>query len=256
MLNPNEISNSLWSLYPYPTTTSGDRVLYYDEENQTGSLCCVVQERIYTTDWSDVYVYNVPNNEGEITSVIFYCVVDDVIYEVTKSNSYYHKTDTVLDIDVVDHERLIGDVVYRVQSGLCLKTEVDITDVINSAKQGLVIVQDIGKTTTGETAHRLSGKDNIPAYCTVTDDEGNEIHYAVVTDQYLRTSVKIDVDPMTCEEFDVKIRYKILKEAVAHINTDNMHINKAVIDTSLGIGGLEWSIRENGNVGILWKGAD
>jgi hypothetical protein len=40
----------------------------------------------------------------------------------------------------------------------------------------------------------------------------------------------------------------------AHIDNKSLHIQKAVVDNELQIGGYVWKKRSNGNVGLVWKG--
>lgn len=40
----------------------------------------------------------------------------------------------------------------------------------------------------------------------------------------------------------------------AYINNKSLHINKAVIEEELHQGGFVWKVRQNGNMGLMWKG--
>jgi hypothetical protein len=40
----------------------------------------------------------------------------------------------------------------------------------------------------------------------------------------------------------------------AYINNKSLHISKAVIEEELQQGGFVWKVRQNGNMGLVWKG--
>ena len=60
--------------------------------------------------------------------------------------------------------------------------------------------------------------------------------------------------PFKVQITNEEIRFMQEETKVAYINNQALNIDRAVVDNEFEVGGLEWKVRSNGNVGILWKG--
>ena len=120
------------------------------------------------------------------------------------------------------------------------------------------VVQPNVLTTTGEAVRMYTlNDDSVVYFC---DVESTIRLVTKVNDDYVISDTTLDVDYTewitNSSELKGEKEYYCETKPVAYMSGDTLNIDKAIIDTTLGIGGLEWSIRNNGNVGILWKGVD
>ena len=139
----------------------------------------------------------------------------------------------------------------------------------------MLVVGDDGKTLweqddTGwtfsfiETTTGINSFNNIQPYIrhkTVLNTNGNPVACIEIGEEPKNGETSEDVSPFKVQITNEEIRFMENNYRVAWINNESLNIEKAVINdgiigNSLGIGGIEFRRRANGNVGILWKGAE
>lgn len=109
--------------------------------------------------------------------------------------------------------------------------------------------------------YRPNDTTNLPVYRT-TDIDGTVVYYIENGGNYQQ--LFRDYEPcIELGEGDSNFRLVITNtrimflegtEVPAHIDNQTLHIENASIENELQIGGFIWKKRDNGNVGLLWKG--
>lgn len=190
---------------------------YSKTENIISSIEGIELEGIYTDTNDQVYAYTLSDGTEK-----YFCIVDGgTLWEQTANGWAFN----------------FGDVT----SGLDDATS-DITQL---------------NSTTSDISNAIGGLDGIKTISNIT----SYIH--INEDDELNPFIELgkSSSPFKIRINNEKISFLNNSAEVAYIGNEideqpTLVINTAKIDDVFSIGGLEWSERPNGNVGLLWKGVD
>lgn len=255
---------------------------YTKLDETIGALDGTLMEDVYTTTGEQVYSY-VDSDENPT----YYCVVDSVYYKVVMAAN-------AIKVEQTDYNSLNGSIMTA-KSITAEKISVSDLVAFDATIGGFAITSDSISTTIKDSDDNAvrgiymdkTGQFNFgdsTNFVRYYKDEDGTYKLAIAAESILymlngTTHSISDVGMLTeyvkigtyegepCIELgesdsdfkliitNTRIMFMEGTNIPAYITNQSLHIEKAVIEDELQIGGFVWKKRANGNVGLMWKGA-
>ena len=255
---------------------------YTKLDETIGALDGALMEDVYTTTGEQVYSY-VDSDENPT----YYCVVDSVYYKVVMAAN-------AIKVEQTDYNSLNGSIMIA-KSITAEKISVSDLVAFDATIGGFAITSDSISTTIKDSDDNAvrgiymdkTGQFNFgdsTNFVRYYKDEDGTYKLAIAAESILymlngTTHSISDVGMLTeyvkigtyegepCIELgesdsdfkliitNTRIMFMEGTNIPAYITNQSLHIEKAVIEDELQIGGFVWKKRANGNVGLMWKGA-
>lgn len=255
---------------------------YTKLDETIGALDGALMEDVYTTTGEQVYSY-VDSDENPT----YYCVVDSVYYKVVMAAN-------AIKVEQTDYNSLNGSIMTA-KSITAEKISVSDLVAFDATIGGFAITSDSISTTIKDSDDNAvrgiymdkTGQFNFgdsTNFVRYYKDEDGTYKLAIAAESILymlngTTHSISDVGMLTeyvkigtyegepCIELgesdsdfkliitNTRIMFMEGTNIPAYITNQSLHIEKAVIEDELQIGGFVWKKRANGNVGLMWKGA-
>ncbi|MCM1363383.1 MAG: hypothetical protein NC215_00165 [Ruminococcus sp.] len=265
----------------YVRTVSDDIVYYYQDDNDVNYFCeCIVDKdgeettvyyQVTVDDNEYVKSENVLDNKPDNSQALIKDVTVITPSDIKDSTDYISESRTSMDalnaklseaktqiemlteaisMLVVDEE---GSATILDQTGTewtfnFYNTIADLTKALSKIEEANGSIDDI-KGQIDRLNSSMSDYDgNIRPYIQfklADDDRSPRIELGILNDETNRFKVLITNKEISFMKDNTKMAY---------INDDALNIDTAIIDDEFKIGNLVWSTRNNGNIGLVWKG--